>query len=89
MKRRQNKGGEGDRGRKEYASWFWPNVRRVRRRKHISKMQRIGKRILKKFIQVTARGADVERMVETQKRRGHKRRGHDGTMFGPFRSRGA
>lgn len=87
MKRRQNKGGEGDRGRKDYASWFWRAVRRVRRRKYLARMQRTGRQILKKFVKVTARGHLVDR-YSTGKRRGHKRRGHDGTMFGPFRSRG-
>ncbi len=81
MKRRKNKGGEGDRGRSEYASWFWKAVRRTKRRKLIAKMQRVGKRVLKKYIE--RKGVYAKPV-----RRQIKNRGHDGTMFGPFRSRG-
>lgn len=34
------------------------------------------------------RRAGITAEFPVVKRRGHKRRGHDGTMFGPFRSRG-
>jgi hypothetical protein len=37
---RKNKGGEGTRGRNDYAAWFWPSVRRSRRRRDLAKISR-------------------------------------------------
>jgi hypothetical protein len=47
---RKNKSKSGTRGRNEYASWFFPSVRRRLRRKFLAKMQRIGKAARKRFI---------------------------------------
>ena len=37
---RKNKGGEGNRDRKEYAAWFWDSVKRNRKRKKLAKIAR-------------------------------------------------
>ncbi len=36
----KNKGGEGTRGRSEFAAWFWPSVRKRKERNKLAKKAR-------------------------------------------------
>jgi hypothetical protein len=74
---RKNKCKDGARHRSDYSPWFWPSVVRRRGRK-------FGK-LAKKFKRFVLR---VKPKPARNLGRQGKQRGLDGTMFGPFRSRG-